>query len=59
MNRPGWLCSRSVYAAVTSAAGTRSTDRMPLATPIRDVPRTTSPICGRLLPWPAAIQSVE
>jgi hypothetical protein len=46
-------------AAVTSEAGTWSTDRIPLATAIRDVERTTLPIWVRLLPWPPGSQRVE
>jgi hypothetical protein len=44
---------------VTSEAGTWSTDRIPLATAIRDVERTTLPIWVRLLPWPPGSQRVE
>jgi hypothetical protein len=54
----GVVCASAVWAAVTSEAGTWSTDRMPLATAIRDVERTSLPIWVRLLPWPPGSQRV-
>jgi hypothetical protein len=56
---PGMGRRQRHMAAVTSEAGTSSTDRIPLATPIREVERTTLPMWVRLLPRPPGSHRVE